>query len=68
VYGALETFEHDMHLHIHSKINFLFPRAIEMENVVLDLALAMTRLILSCVFLFRVCFFLDAARRWNRWR
>jgi regulator of cell morphogenesis and NO signaling len=33
LYGALESFEQDLHQHIHLENNILFPRAVEMEGV-----------------------------------
>ena len=32
LYGALDEFERDLHLHIHLENNILFPRAVEMET------------------------------------
>jgi regulator of cell morphogenesis and NO signaling len=31
-YGELETFEQDLHRHVHLENNILFPRAIEIER------------------------------------
>ena len=34
LYQALEAFEHDLHQHIHLENNILFPRAIELEEMI----------------------------------
>ena len=33
LYGALENLEFDLHQHIHLENNLLFPRAVEMEEM-----------------------------------